>query len=80
MIIVDKLSPIGFRDTLPHSGAEAGCFLNGAQSNILQPILGVFPGVAGDLRKLGFLLRRETYFHAPRLRILPACVNSQSKG
>jgi len=59
LIIVKQLFPVSLRKAFPHCGTEAGCFLNGTQSYVLHPSLGILPGVAGDLRKLGFLFGRE---------------------
>jgi hypothetical protein len=59
LIIVKQLFPVSLCKAFPDGSAEAGCFFNGTQSYVLHPSLGVLPGVASDLRKLGFLFGRE---------------------
>jgi hypothetical protein len=78
-IIVDKFSPVGLRDAFPDGGAEAVSFLYHSQSRVFHKMLRVHPGMGRDTGKLGFLLRREMYFHAPNVRVLIFCVNSQAK-
>lgn len=50
------------------TGADVAFSLNEAQNRLLHQLLGIGTSFSGDLRKLRFLLGRETYFHFSRLR------------
>ena len=64
----NELAPVGLGDAFSDGGAKAGLFLKQAQGCVLHQSLGVGACVDGDLGKPGFLLGRETYFHAFKVR------------
>ena len=74
-IIISKLAPVCLCHAFLDGGAEPDSFFHQAQSGIFHQMLGIETSVGGDLRKLGFLLRGEMYFHVLRLEILLSCVN-----
>ena len=47
----------------PDPGEELSVVFDQAQRRVLHQLLHVRPGIVGDLRKLGFLLGSEVYFH-----------------
>jgi hypothetical protein len=56
------------RGQLRGRSAERNLILNKAQDSILHQLLGICTGFGGELRKLRFLLWREVYFHAFKVR------------
>lgn len=68
-VVVNKLAAIRLRDTFTHRRAEPGGSLEKAEGGVLHQLLGIRTGMIGDLGELGFLLGRETDFHAASLAI-----------
>jgi hypothetical protein len=66
-IVVNKLAPVGLCHAFRDDGPETDRLFHQAQSSAFHDMLSIRTGVSGDPRKLGFLLRRETDFHAPGL-------------
>jgi hypothetical protein len=63
-----EFTPVSLCDAFPDSGAKADLLLKQAQGCVLHQSLGVGACASGDLGELRFLLGREMYFHAFKVR------------
>ncbi len=63
LFFLNELALVGLSDSFLHGCANARLFLKQAQNGILHQFLSAHTGMAGDFRKLTFLLGREMYFH-----------------
>jgi hypothetical protein len=64
LVLFNELTPVGLGNALPHGGTKSYIFLKQTQGGILHEPLGDGAFLAGDLRKLRFLLGREMSFLA----------------
>jgi len=66
---LNEFATVGIGFAFQHGSTKTRVFIQKPQSSILQKFNGVgFPSVAGELRKLRFLLGCEVYFHALTIR------------
>lgn len=78
-IILDQFSPVGLEKPFPHGGTQTAFLLDEAQGGLLHEMLSVCPRLVGNVKKLGFLLGGEIYFHGYKIESARPYVNAADK-